>query len=83
MPSAAVEIGDQVFLQEDGEAFGAVRDVHSHDLVVYVEGSGDFLVPAVAVTAVHDGKIVVDPTQLAAPMVAAIELAHQREEPGL
>jgi hypothetical protein len=80
MPSAAVEVGDQVFLHEDGEAFGAVRHIHSRDLVVYIEGAGDFTVPAVAVTAVHDGKIVLDERELEEPLRTAIATAHRNEE---
>jgi hypothetical protein len=79
MASAAVAIGDQVYLHEDGEVFGAVRAVHSHDLVVYVEGAGDFTVPARAVTAVHDGKIVLAESELAEPIRRAIAAAHRAE----
>jgi hypothetical protein len=80
MTSAAVTVGDQVFLHEDGEAFGAVRHIHSKDLVVYIEGSGDFTLPALAVTAVHDGKIIVDEKALPEPLRQAIAVAHRAED---
>ena len=41
--------GNDVFLQEGGKGFGAVRQVRKHELVVYVENAGDFEVPLAAV----------------------------------
>lgn len=83
MTRAAVEIGDQVFGAEGVEAFGAVRHIHPHELVVDIEGSGEAVIPASAVISVHDGKVVVDVTQLSADAQVAVGRAHSREEKGL
>jgi hypothetical protein len=78
----AIQIGDQVFGNEGGEEFGAVRQVRP-DLVVYVENGGDFTVPASAVKAVHDGKVVLDLSALEGELRDAIKHAHEREAPGV
>jgi hypothetical protein len=79
MSRAAVALGDQVFLHEDGEAFGAVRQIHRHELIIYIEGAGDFAVPAVSVSAVHDGKIVLNEAGLSSDLRIAIAAAHRGE----
>jgi len=76
-------IGDQVYLQEDGDEIGAVRDVRDKDLIVYVEGTGDFIVTADQVTAVHAGKVILDLSALDVALRDAIQHAHDREEPGV
>jgi hypothetical protein len=80
-----IEIGFQVYAEEGGETFGAVRDLvpQSNAVVIYIENAGDFKVPAEAVRRVHDGKIIVDVGRLDARLRAAIAHAHDREEPGL
>ena len=77
--SKAPAIGDQVFVQEGGEEIGAVRAIRGDKLRVYVENAGDFEVPAAAVKAVHDGKLIVDISQLPAPLRTSIKHAHDRE----
>ena len=74
-----VQVGYQVFVQEGGEEVGAVREVHAHELVVYVENAGDFVIGAAALVSVHDGKVVVDEKHLGAELRAAIAHAHDRE----
>jgi hypothetical protein len=83
MTRAAVEIGDQVFSGEGAEAFGAVRQIRPHELVVDIEGSGKAVIPAGAVVSVHDGKVVVDVALLSADIQVAVGRAHSREEKGL
>ena len=80
MPHTAVAIGDEVFAHDGAEAFGAVRGVHAHELLVYVEGIGDVTVPAIAVTAVHADKVVVNVKQLPGDIQHAIAKAHLRED---
>ena len=77
---AKVSIGDQVFAKEGGEEFGSVRHVAEHDLVVDVENHGDVNVPAEAVTAVHDGKVIVDVRKLPSDVQRAIAAAHAAED---
>lgn len=79
MPSVAVKIGDQLFQSEEGAAFGAVVGIHSHELLVEIEGVGQAVLPGSAVKAVHDGKVVVDVNQLPAALKKSIQHAHDRE----
>ncbi len=83
MAQVEVNVGDQVYAAEGADPFGAVRRVHPHELIVFVEGTGDLAVPAAAVAAVHDGKVVLDPGALAPELRRAIAGAHQGERPGL
>ena len=79
-----IAIGFQVYAEEGGETFGAVRGLvpRTNALIIYVESAGDFEVPAEAVRRVHDGKVIVDVGRLDARLRAAIAHAHDREEPG-
>jgi hypothetical protein len=63
MASDNVQEGFEVFVSDDAEAFGAVRQVRPHgrpEFVVYVENAGDFTVPLSAVEAVHSQKVIVN-----------------------
>jgi hypothetical protein len=79
-----IEIGFQVYAEEGGETFGAVRGLvpQTNALIVYIENAGDVEVPAEAVRRVHDGKVIVDVGRLDARLRVAIAHAHDREEPG-
>jgi hypothetical protein len=77
-----VSVGDQVYLEEGGEEFGAVRHVLDRALVVNIENFGDVTIDAPAVKAVHDGKVIVDARQLPPHVRAHIAHAHDREEEG-
>jgi hypothetical protein len=79
----AIEIGYQAFTQDGGEEFGAVRAVGDDTITVYVENTGDFVVPMAAVRSVHAQKVVVDCTQLDPELRDAINHAHDAEVPGL
>ena len=74
-----VTVGDQLFTREDGLPFGAVTAVRAHDLSVDIEGFGIAVLPAAAVRAVHDGKVMVDANQLPPDMQRMIEHVHDRE----
>ena len=76
---APVAIGDQVYATEAGAAFGSVRQIHPHELTIYIEGHGDVTLRADAVTAVHNGKIVVDTKHLDSVAQRAVLLAHSKE----
>lgn len=80
----AIQIGDQAFLEEGGEEFGAVRalDPTQEAVVVYIENRGEFSVPLRAVRSAHHGKVVFDRDRLPSAMRNAIRHAHDREEPG-
>ena len=82
MSKAAVSVGDQVYVVDGAEAFGSVRYVHSHELVIFIEGTGDVTVPATAVSAVHAGKVIVSEAALPEAVRLAIAAAHRVEVPG-
>lgn len=75
----AVAEGDQVFTGEGVAAFGAVRLVREHDLIVDIEGAGDVSIPGGAVRSVHDGKVIVDVKSLDDRTRRAVADAHRRE----
>ena len=79
-----LEIGFQVYIDEGGETFGAVRGYmpHNNAFVVYIENAGDFVVPLETVDRVHDGKVILDVKRLDVRICEAIAHAHDREEPG-
>jgi hypothetical protein len=82
----AIRVGDQVFVADGAEVFGAVRQVAPHgrpEIVVYVENAGDFVVPLAAVQAAHDQKVIVDCAKLEPRLRQAIGHAHDAEEPDI
>lgn len=76
---ARVQVGDQVYLEEGGTMFGAVRGVQRHGLHIYVENAGDFDVRADAVKSIHDGKVVLAEAKLGPSLRTAIAHAHAGE----
>jgi hypothetical protein len=81
-----IEIGSQVYLEEGGDPCGAVRDVrvgNRDEITIYVENSGDFIVPMDAVRAAHDGKVILERTRLNQSLLDALAHAHDAEVPGL
>lgn len=78
-----IKIGYQAFVSDGGEEFGAVREVSSRGVVVYVENAGDFLVPLDAVQAVHSQKVIFMCGKLDQGLREAIGHAHDAEKPGL
>ncbi len=81
-----IEIGYQVFTKDGGEEFGAVRQVvpgGRPEIVVYVENTGDFVIPLAAIAAVHSQKVIVDVEQLDERVRVAIGHAHDAEKKGV
>lgn len=74
-----IAVGDHVFLEGASEEIGAVRAVRKTDLLVYVEGAGDFPVPLGAVRKARYGKVTLDPSQMAEPFLEAARHAHDNE----
>lgn len=74
-----VEIGDQVFAGKHPTAFGSVRVVHAHELVIDIEGAGDVTVPASVVLSVQEHKVVLDLAALPFETQSAIKHAHEKE----
>jgi hypothetical protein len=85
MAAEKIEVGYQAYVDDGGEEFGAVRGMSKdgRSVMVYVEGTGDFLIPLDAVRAVHSQKVVFDCAKLDDSLKQAIGHAHDREEPGL
>jgi hypothetical protein len=81
----AIAVGDQVFVADGGEVFGAVRQVAPHgrpELVIYVENAGTLSCRSDAVEAVHTQKVIVNCRKLEPRLREAIGHAHDAEEPG-
>jgi len=74
-----INVGDQAYLADGDEEFGAVREVRSDSVVVYVENGGDFVIPNDAVRAVHSKKVVFVYEKLESKLQAAIRHAHDAE----
>jgi hypothetical protein len=74
-----VSVGDQVFLDQSQEEVGAVRQVARDHLVIYIENAGDFTITGPAVKSAHDGKLILNPTELDAHLLEAIRGAHDSE----
>jgi len=77
--SLRVSVGDQVYVGDDLEEVGAVRQVERDHLVVYIENAGDFRVDGKCVRGAHDGKVILDPSELDQKLVEAIAGAHAGE----
>lgn len=81
-----IELGYQVFTRDGGEVMGAVRDVvpgGRPEIVVYVENTGDLVIPLSAVTAVHSQKVIVDLDKVDERIRVAIGRAHDAEKKGV
>jgi len=76
-----IQEGFDVFIHDGGKAFGAVRQVHAHEIVIYVENGGDFRVPLAAVKEVNSEKVVLDSGRLEPQLREAIRRAHSAEDP--
>ena len=76
-----IQEGFDVFLHDGDGNVGAVRQVRSHDLVIYIENAGDFEVPLSAVKDVYSEKVILDSARLDARLKDAIRRAHSGEDP--
>ena len=82
----AIQVGFQVFDQNGGQTFGAVRDVCPGgrlELLVYIENGGDHCIPLDAIVDVQSEKVLLDPARLDPVVRNAIAHAHDAEQPGL
>jgi hypothetical protein len=78
-----IEIGYQVFVRDGGEEVGAVREVAPGgrpEIVINIEGAGDFIVALDAVRAVHSQKVILEVERLSPTLKHAIGHAHDRED---
>jgi hypothetical protein len=79
-----IDIGYQAFVSDDPEEFGAIRYVspERHEVTVYVENAGEFVVSSDAIEAVHDQKVIFDCAKLDRKLRTAIGHAHEAEQAG-
>lgn len=79
--SDRIEIGNQAFVSDGAEEFGAVRAISKggKEVTVYVENAGDFIIPSDAVTSVAYGKVTFDCKKLDKKLRSAIGHAHDAE----
>ena len=78
-----IRVGYQTFVSDGGQEFGAVREISPKgELVIYVENSGEFVVPMDAVESVHSQKVIFHCSKLDRRLRQAIGHAHDAEEPG-
>jgi hypothetical protein len=78
-----IEEGFMAFLADGADGIGAVREVGSTSIVIYVENAGEFVVPLSAVKDVHSEKVILDPDLLDSKLLAAVRHTHDREDPNL
>ncbi|MDQ3269209.1 MAG: hypothetical protein M3Q11_03280 [Pseudomonadota bacterium] len=76
-----IEEGFMVFAADGQAGIGAVREVRDGDLLVYIENSGDMVVPMGGVKSVHSGKVVLDMDRVDPSVRSAIEHVHDAEDP--
>lgn len=79
---STIEVGDQLMLEGQHEAFGAVREVHrgpSPSLTVWIENLGEYILEGTCVRRAHDGKVEVVFDELPTDLQDAIRHAHDAE----
>jgi hypothetical protein len=79
--SEKIREGFDVFTHDGEKSFGAVRQVRKHEIVIYVENGGDFVVRLEAVMDAHSEKVILDSAKLDARLKDAIRRAHSGEDP--
>jgi hypothetical protein len=77
--SEAIQAGFQVYAGEGVDAVGAVRELRGKQLVIDIEGAGDFVISRKLVTAVHNEKVILDVSRLDERLREAIKHAHDQE----
>jgi hypothetical protein len=81
-----IRIGFQVFGNDGGEEFGAVREIcpgGKTEILVNIENGGDHCIPLEAIADVHSEKVIVDLARLPPAVQRAVAHAHDAERPGL
>ena len=69
-----------VFAHDGEVAFGAVREIHKDEVVVYIENTGDVRIPRSAIADVHFDKVLLQVDKLDERTQAAIQRAHASED---
>lgn len=58
-----------------------MREIRREGIVDFVENAGEIVVPAAAIHAVHDDKVVLAADRLERKLLASIGHRHDREDP--
>ena len=80
MPTRDVTIDFEVFCAEGEPAIGAVREIHSDHLIVWIENHGDTRIDAEHIASAHDGKVLLESDGLPESLREAIAHAHDAEQ---
>ncbi|ASJ73525.1 hypothetical protein [Granulosicoccus antarcticus] len=80
MPYTRIQSEDAVFINEGTVGIGAVREVHTDHIIVYIERFGDQRISADEISAVHDGKVVLAFDKLPDDVREAVLHAHDAED---
>lgn len=83
MTNREITEGSATFIERGTTPFGAVREIKPGgraEIIVYVENSGDFVVPMAAVQDVHFDKVILKLKSLDARLRQAIGHAHDAED---
>jgi hypothetical protein len=78
-----IQEGFDVFLRDGDGNVGAVRQMRSHDLMIYIENAGDFIVPMEAIKDADAEKVILDSSKLTPKMLEAIRVRENAEDPKL
>jgi hypothetical protein len=78
-----IQEGFDVFLRDGSGNIGAIRAVRAHEIVVYIENAGDFIVPMSAVVDAESEKVILDSKKLPEKMLEAIRVREKAEDPKL
>jgi hypothetical protein len=78
-----IEVGFMAFLVDGKDGIGAVREVTTTSLVIYVENAGEFVIPRSAVKDVHSEKVLLKPEMLDKRFLRAVAHEHDSEDPKL
>ena len=78
-----IEVGFMAFTVDGREGIGAVRSVSGSTLTIYVENSGEFVIPMSAVADVHSQKVMLTARFLDKELLKAIGHTHDREDPSV
>ena len=76
-----IKTDQMAFIDGKLEGVGTIRGISKSALTIYVENAGEFVIAIEAVTAAHDGKVILDRSRLGKAFLNAVGHGHDREVP--